>query len=83
MLASQYCPRLADERIEKQGSTFDDGAGHQLGIARGRPCRCTWTARWSPRRSIRPRALIKGILVNKLGKRFVDEDCYHSRSSAH
>jgi len=28
-----------------------------------------------------PQDLIKGILVNKVGKRFINEDCYHSRTT--
>jgi succinate dehydrogenase/fumarate reductase flavoprotein subunit len=79
-LIDARCPRLADTRIEKQGSTFDDGAGHQLGEAAGGVCDhmdgALLTSPFYP-----PEQLIKGILVNKHGKRFVNEDSYHSKTS--
>jgi len=79
-LIDERCPRLADDRIEKQGSTFDDGAGHQLGEAAGGVCDhmdgALLTSPFYP-----PEQLIKGILVNKHGKRFVNEDSYHSKTS--
>jgi len=79
-LIAQRCPRLADDRIEKQGSTFDDGAGHQLGEAAGGICDhmdgALLTSPFYP-----PEALIRGILVNKAGRRFINEDSYHSKTS--
>lgn len=79
-LIDERCPRLADARVEKQGSTFDDGAGHQLGEAAGGVCDhmdgALLTSPFYP-----PEQLIKGILVNKEGKRFVNEDSYHSKTS--
>ncbi len=80
MLAAN-CPRLADDRIEKQGSTFDFGVGHKLGVMAGGVTQhmdgALITSPFYP-----PECLLKGILVNKHGKRFIDEDCYHARSSA-
>ncbi len=74
------CPRLADDRIEKQGGPFDDGAGHQLGEAAGGVCDhmdgALLTSPFYP-----PEQLIFGILVDKDGKRFVNEDSYHSKTS--
>jgi len=74
------CKNLADDRIEKQGSTYDDGAGHQLGAAAGGVLDHMdgnlVTTPFYP-----PEKLIKGILVNKHGQRFVNEDSYHSKSS--
>ena len=79
-LINERCPRLADDRIEKQGSTFDDGAGHLLGEAAGGVCDhmdgALLTSPFYP-----PEQLIKGILVNKHGRRFVNEDSYHSKTS--
>jgi succinate dehydrogenase/fumarate reductase flavoprotein subunit len=79
-LIRRHCPALADERITKQGSTYDDGAGHQLGVAAGGVTDhmegALVTSPFYP-----PESLIKGILVNREGRRFVNEDSYHSRSS--
>jgi 3-oxo-5alpha-steroid 4-dehydrogenase len=79
-LIDERCPRLADDRVEKQGGTFDDGAGHLLGEAVGGICDhmegALLTSPFYP-----PEQLIKGILVNKLGKRFINEDSYHSKTS--
>ena len=79
-MVKQYCPHLKDDRIEKQGGTFDDGAGHQLGVAAGGVLDHMdgelLTSPFYP-----PEQLIYGILVNKHGKRFINEDVYHSKSS--
>lgn len=79
-LIRERCPRLADDRVEKQGSTFDDGAGHLLGEAAGGVCDhmdgALLTSPFYP-----PEQLIRGILVNKLGRRFINEDSYHSKTS--
>ncbi len=79
-MIDERCARLADPRIEKQGGTFDDGAGHQLGEAAGGVCDhmdgALLTSPFYP-----PEQLIFGILVNKHGKRFINEDSYHSKTS--
>src|SRR5262245_18779321 len=79
-LIRRHCPTLADERITKHSSTYDDGAGHLLGIAAGGvtdPMEgALVTSPFYP-----PEDMIKGILVNREGKRFVNEDSSHSRSS--
>jgi succinate dehydrogenase/fumarate reductase flavoprotein subunit len=73
-------PRLLEEGITRQYTHYDDGAGHQLGVAAGGELRhmdgALITSPFYP-----PEQLIKGILVNREGKRFVAEDSYHSRSS--
>ncbi len=79
-MLEKYCPRLADPRIDRQGGAFDDGAGIQLGVAAGGEAihmdGFFVTAPFYP-----PESLLKGILVNKHGKRYVAEDSYHSRST--
>jgi succinate dehydrogenase/fumarate reductase flavoprotein subunit len=74
------CKNLSDDRIEKQGSAYDDGAGHQLGVAAGgitdHMDGNLVTTPFYP-----PQDLIKGIIVNKHGQRFVNEDSYHSKTS--
>jgi len=77
----EYCPPLADERIGKLGSGFVQGVGHQLGQSVGGALDHMdgyfVTSPFYP-----PEQLLKGVLVNKLGKRIVPEDSYHSRSTA-
>ena len=80
-MVREYCPRLRDRRIYKQAATFCDGTGIRLGLAAGGVAvhmdGALITSPFYP-----PESLLKGILVNKEGKRFVNEDSYHGRSSA-
>jgi len=77
----QYCPTLADARIHKYSNPNDDGSAIQLGLAAGGQALhmdgCLVTSPIYPDES-----LIKGILVNARGERFVAEDAYHSRTTA-
>jgi succinate dehydrogenase/fumarate reductase flavoprotein subunit len=79
-MIKEHCPNLRDDRITKQGGTFDDGTGHQLGVAAGGVMEHMdgelVTSPFYP-----PQDLIKGILVNREGKRFINEDSYHSKTS--
>jgi succinate dehydrogenase/fumarate reductase flavoprotein subunit len=79
-MLDEYVPEIADEAYARMFSPHDDGAGHQLGKAAGGVLKhmdgALVTASIYP-----PEIHIKGILVNKEGKRFVAEDSYHSRSS--
>lgn len=79
-MLDEHAKLLANEGIMKQCTPFDDGAGHQLGAAAGGVLLhmdgALITSPFYP-----PESLIKGVLVNKHGKRFVAEDSYHSRSS--
>ena len=79
-MLEKYTPRLLEPGITRQYTPYDDGAGHQLGVAAGGELRhmdgALITSPFYP-----PEQLIKGILVNREGKRFVAEDSYHSRSS--
>lgn len=80
-MLNHYAPKLSDERIERQGTSGDDGAGINLGISAGGEVQymdeCFVTSPFYP-----PGDLVKGILVNRAGKRFVAEDSYHSKSAA-
>jgi len=79
-MLAQYCPELLVTGYYRQYTPNDDGAGHQLGLAAGGVLEhmdgALVSAAFYP-----PESHIKGVLVNKLGKRYVAEDCYHSRSS--
>jgi 3-oxo-5alpha-steroid 4-dehydrogenase len=78
-MLDQYCPRLAQKGVYKQGNPNDDGSGIKLGIAAGGEAihmdGALITAPFYP-----PESLLKGILVNKHGKRFINEDGYHART---
>ncbi len=80
-MLEENCPDFADEVIGKLGTTYIDGIGHRLGTSAGGALvhmdGYFITSPFYP-----PESLLKGILVNKLGKRFVAEDSYHSRSTA-
>lgn len=79
-MLEKYLPELLHEGYTRQYTPNDDGAGHQLGQAAGGVLEhmdgALVTAPFYP-----PESHIKGILVNKEGKRYVAEDSYHSRSS--
>lgn len=78
-MLEEHCPRLAESGVYKQGNPNDDGGGIQLGVAAGGKAihmdGALITAPFYP-----PESLLKGILVNKHGKRFINEDSYHART---
>lgn len=79
-LVKEHCRLLGDDRVTKQGSTFDDGAGHQLGAAAGGVLdHMDGELVASP--FYPPEQLIFGILVNQEGRRFINEDVYHAKSA--
>ncbi|MBK8289539.1 MAG: hypothetical protein IPK95_13710 [Cellvibrionales bacterium] len=80
MLAEYDCPRLAHKRIYKQGNPNDDGSGILPGLAAGGKQKRGRLFSHSYPASYPPEKLLNGILVNKLGERFVAEDSYHSRT---
>jgi succinate dehydrogenase/fumarate reductase flavoprotein subunit len=79
-LLEEYLPELLVDGYTLQYTPYDDGAGHILGKCAGGALKhmdgALVTAAFYP-----PESHIKGILVNKEGKRYVAEDSYHSRSS--
>jgi len=79
-MLARHTPRLLEPGITRQYTPYDDGAGHRLGEAAGGVLLhmdgALITSPFYP-----PEQLIKGILVNRDGNRFVAEDSYHSRSS--
>ncbi len=80
-MLKEFCPRLAHNGIYKQGNPNDDGAAINMGVAAGGEAihmeGCLVTAPFYP-----PENLLKAILVNKHGKRFINEDSYHARSAS-
>ncbi len=80
-MMEEYCPFFAQETIGKLGSGYVQGVGHELGASAGGALEHMdgyfVTSPFYP-----PENLVKAILVNKAGERFVAEDAYHSRSTA-
>jgi succinate dehydrogenase/fumarate reductase flavoprotein subunit len=77
-LVKRLCPELNNEAFHIIGSPYADGAGIELGLSVGGATGtigALLTAPFYP-----PAKLLKGVLVNKLGKRFINEDSYHGRS---
>lgn len=62
------------------GNSYDDGLGIRMGVSAGAATKhmdqAFITAPVYP-----PSILLTGIIVNKLGQRFVTEDSYHSRTA--
>lgn len=73
---------LISESAEPFGIPYNDGSGIQLGQSVGGAVEdmdgVVGTASFYP-----PADLIKGILVNSRGERFVAEDSYHGRTASH
>ncbi|HEU0192409.1 MAG TPA: FAD-binding protein [Mycobacterium sp.] len=78
-MVARYTPKLAEKPFVL-GNTYDDGLGIRLGMSAGGATKhmdqMFITAPVYP-----PAILLTGIIVNKLGRRFVAEDSYHSRTS--
>ena len=76
-MVAEYVPILSSAYV--QGSPYDDGLAIRLGQAAGGVTEFMdepfITSPFYP-----PQDLLKGILVNGEGKRFVAEDSYHSRT---
>jgi succinate dehydrogenase/fumarate reductase flavoprotein subunit len=82
-MVAEHAPRLGAlfARGMALGNTFDDGVGIRLGESVGGVADhmegAFFTGPFYP-----PEEALKGIVVNKEGRRFVGEDVYHSRMSA-
>ncbi len=80
-MVAAYTPALGS-KLFTLGSTYDDGLGIRLGASVGGELRHMEepfiTAPFYP-----PSVLVKGLVVNRLGERFVAEDSYHARTSYH
>ncbi|WP_236008387.1 FAD-binding protein [Actinomadura physcomitrii] len=78
-MVAAYTPALG-EKLFTLGSTYDDGLGIRLGQSAGAALEHMdepfITAPFYP-----PSSLVKGLIVNNRGERFVAEDSYHARTS--
>jgi 3-oxo-5alpha-steroid 4-dehydrogenase len=79
-MVARHVPHLAEKPFVL-GTPYDDGLGIRLGLSAGGQAlhmdQAFITAPFYP-----PAKLLTGIIVNTVGKRFVAEDSYHSRTSA-
>ena len=79
-MVEEFAPYIALEGVGIVGVPQAEGWGQRLGASAGGQLihmdGCLITSPLYP-----PASLIKGILVNKAGQRFVTEDSYHGRSS--
>jgi 3-oxo-5alpha-steroid 4-dehydrogenase len=77
-MLSRYAPDAV--RLENPIGGTDDGSGIQMGMSVGGDAvhmdQFFTTCPWYP-----PENLVKGVFVNQLGQRFINEDCYHGRVS--
>ena len=78
-MVAKYTPKLAEKPFVL-GNTYDDGLGIRLGVSAGGATKHMDQA-FITAPAYPPAILLTGIIVNKLGKRFVAEDSYHSRTS--
>ncbi|BBZ53531.1 MULTISPECIES: FAD-binding protein [Mycolicibacterium] len=89
-MVAEHTPALGQKRKTKHhgevepyilGNPNDDGLGIKLGVSAGGVAKnldqLFITAACYP-----PEILLTGVIVNKDGQRFVNEDSYHSRTSA-
>lgn len=77
-LVARYMPVLS--QVTRHGTPHDDGSGILLGAAAGGELlNMTGVMITSP--FYPPAQLLKGIIVNKRGERFVAEDSYHGRTA--
>ncbi|MFV0276541.1 MAG: FAD-dependent oxidoreductase [Parahaliea sp.] len=80
-LVRRHWPAISPT-AEALGGPYNDGSGIELGVAAGAATDAMSgfiaTASIYP-----PGQLIKGIIVNRWGQRFVAEDSYHGRTAAH
>jgi len=78
-MVARYTPALGS-KLFTLGSTYDDGLGIRLGESVGAALENMdepfITAPFYP-----PSSLVKGLIVNIHGERFVAEDSYHARTS--
>jgi 3-oxo-5alpha-steroid 4-dehydrogenase len=80
-MLAKYTPALT-RKLFVLGGSYDDGLGIRLGQSVGAALEHMdepfVTAPFYP-----PSSLVKGLIVNKHGQRFVAEDSYHARTSYH
>ena len=79
-MAAEFIPVMAREDVHIVGAPYSNGAGIKLGVGVG-AATAHMGAQLITSPLYPPEGYLKGVLVNKLGKRFIAEDCYHARTS--
>jgi succinate dehydrogenase/fumarate reductase flavoprotein subunit len=79
-MAAKFIPVMAREDVHIVGGPYSDGAGIRLGTGVG-AATAHMDAQLITSPLYPPEGYLKGVLVNKLGERFVAEDSYHARTS--
>lgn len=80
-MIQRHCPRIAACRL-RVGSEGDDGSGVRLGMSAGaNVVRLSAASISLP--VTEPWGLKRGILVNRHGQRFINEDAYYGRLGEH
>lgn len=80
-MVRQHVPLMSDTAVPL-GIPYNDGAGIELGVSAG-AATLAMDGIIATGSIYPPAQLIKGILVNRLGERFVAEDAYHGRTASH
>lgn len=89
-MVAEYTPELGQERRTKHhgtvapyllGNPNDDGLGIKLGVSAGGRA-TNLDQKFITAAAYPPEILLTGVMVNQHGDRFVNEDSYHSRTSA-
>jgi succinate dehydrogenase/fumarate reductase flavoprotein subunit len=79
-MLAEYAPQVTRATTRALGTPYNDGAGIRLGQSAGAATQAMngviATASFYP-----PGQLVKGVLVNARGERFVAEDSYHGRTA--
>lgn len=79
-MAAEFIPVMAREDVHIVGSPYSNGAGIRLGVGVG-AATAHMGAQLITSPLYPPEGYLKGVLVNKLGRRFIAEDSYHARTS--
>ena len=79
-MAAEFLPVMAREDVHIVGSPYSNGAGIKLGVGVG-AATAHMDAQLITSPLYPPEGYLKGVLVNKLGRRFIAEDSYHARTS--
>lgn len=79
-MLKEFLPIMAREDVYIVGGPYSNGAGIKLGVGAGAAL-AHMDAKLITSPLYPPEGYLKGVLVNKLGRRFIAEDCYHARTT--
>lgn len=79
-MLKEFLPIMARDDVHIVGGPYSNGAGIKLGVGVGAAL-AHMDAKLITSPLYPPEGYLKGVLVNKLGRRFIAEDCYHARTT--